>query len=139
LGFVTPLYGDTAPIRGKNPAAWLQPTIADDQKPSPERLWRLLMGLRGLFGLVFRSLRLHRKNLTARGVDANLFSIFRSWFGDVDGPETLSSRSPEFRAADSSARHLSQCNSLGLGLRDRTGAFSLIFAACYAGRDGKGS
>jgi hypothetical protein len=40
------------------------------------------MGLRGLFGLIFRSLRLH----------ANLFSIFRSWFGDVDGPETLSSR-----------------------------------------------
>jgi hypothetical protein len=67
---------------------WLQPTIPDDQEPNPEPPWRLLMGLRGLFGLIFRSLRLHRKNLTGRGVDANLFSIFRSWFGDVDGPET---------------------------------------------------
>jgi ferritin-like metal-binding protein YciE len=30
--------------------------------------------------LIFRSLRLHRKHLTACGVDANLLRIFRSWF-----------------------------------------------------------
>jgi len=35
------------------------------------RYWRL-------FGLIFWSFRLHSKNLTARGVDANFFGIFRS-------------------------------------------------------------
>jgi hypothetical protein len=34
---------------------------------------------------------LHSKNLTARGVDANLFGIFRSRLRDVHGPEAMCS------------------------------------------------
>jgi hypothetical protein len=43
-------------------------------KPSP--LASLLMVFRGLFGLISWSFRLHSKNLTARGVDANFFWRF---------------------------------------------------------------
>jgi hypothetical protein len=42
-------------------------------KPSP--LASLLMVFRRLFGLISWSLRLHSKNLTARGVDASLFRV----------------------------------------------------------------
>ena len=64
------------------------------------------MGFWRLFGLISWSFRLHSKNLTARGVDANLFGIFRSGLCDINGPEALSSCRLQFRATDAAAWHL---------------------------------
>jgi hypothetical protein len=44
-----------------------------------------------LFGLIFWYFRLHGKNLTARGVNANFFGVFRSGLRDINGSEALSS------------------------------------------------
>jgi hypothetical protein len=49
------------------------------------------MGFWRLFGLIFWSFRLHSKNLTARGVNANLFGVFQSGLRYINGPEALSS------------------------------------------------
>jgi hypothetical protein len=64
-------------------------------KPSP--LANLLMGFWRFFGLIFWSFRLHDKNLTALGVNANFFGVFRSGLRDINGPEAPS------RAVSSSA------------------------------------
>ena len=58
------------------------------------------MGLWRFFGLIFWSFRLYCKNLTARGVDSNLFCVFRSGFRYIDGPEAMSSCCLQFRATD---------------------------------------
>src|ERR1700751_4296880 len=66
----------------------------------------LLVGLWRFFGLIFWSFRLDGKNLTARGVNANLFCVFRSGFRYIDGPEAVSSRSLQFRTPNAAAWHL---------------------------------
>src|SRR4030088_541787 len=92
-----------------------------------------------LFGLIFWFFRLHSKNLTARGVDANFFGVFRSGLRNKDGPETLSSCGLQFRATDAAAWHLRQRDPLGSGFRDLTETFCFIFVACYARRNAKDS
>jgi len=65
------------------------------------------MVFRRLFGLISWSFRLHSKNLTARGVNANFFGVFRSGLRNIDGPEALSSCCLQFRASDAAPWHLS--------------------------------
>src|ERR1700730_14773835 len=66
----------------------------------------LLMVFRRLFGLISWSFRLHSKNLTALGVNANFFGVFRSRLRNINGPEVLSSCCLQFRATDDAAWHL---------------------------------
>ena len=61
------------------------------------------MVFRRFFGMISWSFRLHSKNLTARGVDANLFGVFRSGLRNKNGPEALSSCCLQFRATDAAA------------------------------------
>ena len=57
-------------------------------KPSP--LANLSTVFRRLFGLISWFFRLHRKDLTSCGIDANFFGVFRSGFRNINGPEALS-------------------------------------------------
>ena len=64
------------------------------------------MGFWRLFGLIFWSFGLHSKNLTARGVNANFFGVFRSGLRNINGPEAPSSCCLQFSATDAAAWHL---------------------------------
>ena len=66
-----------------------------------------LVGLGRLFRLIFRSFRLDGQDFPRRGVDANLFGIFRSRLGDIHGPEVLPFSGFQFRAPHPASRHLS--------------------------------
>ena len=57
-----------------------------------DRVWplaNLSTVFRRLFGLISWFFRLHSKDLTACGIDANFFGVFRSGFRNINGPEAL--------------------------------------------------
>jgi hypothetical protein len=61
------------------PANWFK--SIDSRCPWGEAHWEKVMpALWRLFGRIFWSFRLHCKNLTARGVDSNLFGVFDPGF-----------------------------------------------------------